>query len=84
MNNVNLKGCSLAQQAYVNGQIRRRQMVVTVRLLLLCIFLILWEICARFGIINDFIFSSPSKVARTIGEMISDKSMFYHTGITFL
>ena len=53
---------TLAQQAFIARQKRRRRMVTICRILLLFILLALWEICARFDIINDFIFSSPSRI----------------------
>lgn len=45
-------------------------------------FLILWELAARLGWIDEFFFSSPSAVYRKITEMIIDRSLFLHTGIT--
>ena len=73
-----------AQQAYVVRQNRRRLYVALARVLLLAAVLGIWEITARAGIINDFIFSSPTKMLQTLITMISDKSVFYHTGITVL
>lgn len=75
---------TLAQQAFIAGQKRRRRMVTFCRILLLFILLALWEICARFDIINDFIFSSPSRVVLCLYDMMSDGSIFLHTGITIL
>ena len=36
----------------------------------------------RIGIIDDFIFSSPSRVAESLISMTMDRSLFLHTGIT--
>lgn len=47
-------------------------------------FFLLWEISARLGWLNAFIFSCPSRVLKTIVEMGKDGSLFYHTGITLL
>ena len=44
----------------------------------------LWEAAARLGLIDAFIFSSPSRVAETFLSMASDGSMFRHIGITLL
>lgn len=46
--------------------------------------LALWEILAYKGIINSFIFSSPSKVFTTLLSLISNGDLFIHLGITFL
>lgn len=73
---------TLAQQEFINRQKRHRQMVVLCRSLLLIAILALWEICAGLGIINDFIFSSPSRVVLCFYDMLTDGSIFLHTGIT--
>lgn len=75
---------TLAQQAFIVRQKRHRQMVLICRTLLLIAILALWEICARLGIINDFIFSSPSRVVLCFASMITDGSIFLHTGVTIM
>ena len=75
---------TLAQQEYVARQIRRRHMVTAARILLLISVLVMWEISARVGVINDFIFSSPFRMAETFTAMVADKTIFYHAGITIL
>ena len=75
---------SLAQQKFIALQKKRRQTVKIVRILLLIGVLMLWELCARAGLINDFIFSSPVKIWRCLFSMLLDGSMFLHTGITTL
>lgn len=47
-------------------------------------FLFIWEFSSRVGWLNSFIFSSPSRVLKTIVNMGRDGSLFYHTGITLL
>ncbi len=49
---------------------------------LLVLFLALWEILAHFNLINSLIFSSPSKIIATIGNLYSSGELFYHIGIT--
>lgn len=73
-----------AQLAYVAKQNRRRRMVAAARVIVLIIFLSTWELSASIGMLNDFIFSSPSKIMDCMIEMIRDGSMVYHTGITVL
>lgn len=75
---------TLAQQEFVAKQLRRRRMVIGTRILLLVLILALWEVCARAGLINDFIFSSPSRIVLTFSSMVLDGSIFLHTGITIL
>lgn len=52
------------------------------RALLFLGFLILWEISARLGWIDSFIFSSPSEIWLTFLRMLKDQSLFTHIGIT--
>ena len=73
---------TLAQQAFLKKQRRRRLFVAACRVFLLLFLLLLWESCARIGIIDDFIFSSPSRVAESLISMTMDRSLFLHTGIT--
>ena len=42
------------------------------------------EITARLGILNSFVFSSPSRVGKTIIEMTASGQLLYHVGITLL
>ena len=75
---------TLAQQAFIARQKRRRRMVTICRILLLFILLALWEICARFDIINDVIFSSPSRMILCFLSLVKDGSIFLHTGVTIM
>ena len=73
---------TMAQQAFLAKQKRRRHFVLFCRVFLLVFLLVLWELSARVGIINDFIFSSPSRIAASFLRMTADRSIFLHTGVT--
>ena len=73
---------SAAQTAYLIRMKQHRQKVFFFRLLIFIAFIILWETAARTGLVNDFIFSSPVRMARTFLAMAADGSVFYHTAIT--
>lgn len=75
---------TLAQQAFIEKEKLHRRNVRVWRTMLLVLFLSLWELCARLGIINDFIFSSPSRVTSCFLQMVMDKSIFLHTGVTVM
>ena len=47
-------------------------------------FLLFWEIGARLGMINAFVFSSPMRIIKTIKTMLADGTLLYHVGITLL
>lgn len=61
---------------------RHKHFVRITRILLLVGFLIFWEFTASVGIIDSFIFSSPSKIVICFIEMVKDRSIFLHTGVT--
>lgn len=61
---------------------RRRRMVVFLRILILFLFLLQWEICADTGVVDSFIFSSPSRIITCFLKMTEDGSVFHHIGIT--
>ena len=70
-------------QALFIRRLRRHRITVrTARILLLILFLLLWEFCADQGIIDSFIFSSPSRIAQCFYEMTMDRSIFLHIGIS--
>lgn len=73
---------SAAQQEYVRKHIKRRHRIRFYQIIILVVFLATWEITARLGILNDFVFSSPYRVCKTIVEMSVSGQLFYHIGIT--
>jgi NitT/TauT family transport system permease protein len=75
---------SLAQQEFIQKEKLHRRNVSIFRLMLLILFLSLWELCARLKIINDFIFSSPTRVTMCFLDMVKDHSIFVHTGVTVM
>lgn len=70
------------QRQYLKKIRHQRQFVRTARLLLFVSFFAFWEMAARFGWIDSFVFSSPSRVVSTIARMAADGSLFGHIGIT--
>lgn len=58
---------------------------------ILLLFIFMWEYLANKGIINTFIYSSPSRIFKTIIELYKDNNLFrhiwitiYETGISFI
>ena len=70
------------QELFLYRLRRHRMIVCAARILILILFLLLWELCADHGIIDSFIFSSPSRIALCFWEMVLDRSIFLHIGIT--
>lgn len=73
---------SKGQQLYLRRLRRHHRIVIVSRILILIFFLLLWEIAANTGLIDSFIFSSPSRVAECFWEMVIDKTIFLHIGVT--
>lgn len=73
---------SAAQIQFLKAQKKHKIIVQGARILILIGFLLLWEISSSFGIIDSFVFSSPSKVALCFWSMVLDRSIFLHIGIT--
>lgn len=74
--------CSKRQLQFLKQQNRTLCLIRLIRILLFLLFLGVWEISSRFGFIDSFIFSSPSKVFLTAREMFLDKTLLLHTSIT--
>ncbi len=70
------------QELFMRQHHRHHHQIAVMRLLLLVLFLILWEICSRTGVIDSFFFSSPSMVLELLWDMCRDYSIFGHLGIT--
>ena len=57
-------------------------LVHIVQLLIIIIFIFLWEYLSSNGIINSFIYSSPSKAFNTIYGLYIDGNLFNHIWVT--
>ena len=73
---------SIAQQNFLSSIRRHKRTVLISRIMILLLFIVVWEITATLGIIDSFIFSSPSKILLCFWEMFVDKSIFLHLGYT--
>lgn len=73
---------SAAQQEYIRKEQFHKRKVAVIRVMLLVLLLAVWELCAELEIIDDFIFSSPSRVLFCFWEMAVDGSIWPHIGIT--
>lgn len=73
-----------AQQLFLKNHKRHHHFITTMRIFLLFLFLLLWELSARLQLIDTFFFSSPSLVTGYFSRMVKDGSFFTHTGITLM
>ena len=82
---------SKGQQNFLNQHKKHLRIVHVSRIAILLSFLILWEFTTYTGIIDSFIFSSPSKIALCFWTMVKDRTIFlplwttlYETIVSFL
>lgn len=67
---------------YIKKIKKKNTLIQVSRILLLIILLSLWEILAKFNIIDSFITSSPSKIVKTTVNLFNENNLLYHIGIT--
>lgn len=72
------------QEKYEYSQLRHHRLVMIARFLIFAFFLFIWEFSAYMGYIDAFFFSSPSRVALCVFDMVKDGTFFMNTGITLL
>ena len=75
---------SVNQELFLKAHRRHHHIISLFRLLLIVVFLGLWELAARLEWIDSFFFSSPSGIVTYLCHMFADHSFFTHTGITLL
>ncbi len=73
---------SAAQQNFLLAQKRHKRTITVSRLCIFILFLGLWETAAQTGLIDSFIFSSPTKIFFCAYGMVLDHSLFTNIGIT--
>lgn len=75
---------SPSHEIYLDEYFRRIRFIRIIQFVIILGFLLFWEIASRIGLLDAFIFSSPSRVMKIFISMSSDGSIFYHIGITLL
>ena len=57
---------------------KKKRIILAWQIFIIFLFFISWELLSYFKIINPFIFSSPSKIYKTIIKLIESKELFAH------
>ena len=73
---------SAIQMHYLKQMKRLKYKITLARILLFAGFITLWEVAAYTGWIDDFIFSSPSRVIRTIQSFAANNTLWLHVSVT--
>lgn len=85
-----LKKCKSAKEGniskehelYIKNLKKTKRQIVISRILILVIFITLWQIAATFKWIDPFLTSSPSRVIESFISLYGDGSLFKHIGVT--
>ena len=73
---------SSAQRSFLQKHKKRQQFIRLMRIAVFLVFLIVWEISARLGLIDSFIFGSPSQVCLAFRALLLTNHLLSHIGIT--
>ena len=55
-----------------------------VRVLLIVMFLLSWEMGAAYGLLDPYFFGRPSAILRDLGSMVGSGQIFHHAGVTLV
>lgn len=78
----NKRKFSKSHYDYLKKYRTKKILILLTQIIILVAFLLLWELLTKYEIISSFFFSSPSKIAETIGEMFRSGELIYHSKIT--
>lgn len=70
------------QEIYLKKHKKYHQQITTIRIAMLFIFLVIWELSANLNMIDSFFFSSPSRIIQCFYRLIVERSLLVHIGIT--
>ena len=73
-----------AHKKYIKSLKKEKALVGSLQILVLVIFLGLWELFASVGVVDPFFFSSPSRIAKTLAVLFSGSAIWMHMGISLL
>lgn len=69
-------------KTYLKKQKQYKIKVILTQISIITLFFIIWELLAKYEIINTFFYSSPSKILTTITNLLKTNSLFNHIYIT--
>lgn len=75
---------SLEHKKFVKKLTIEKWLIRLIQVLLLISFFILWEILTRYGVIDPFFVSSPTRIWKTLETLYVSGELFTHIGTTLL
>ena len=80
--NISIQSISVQQKAFLQGQQSHVQFVRILRIAMLVVFLIIWQVASGSGLINSFIFSSPHRLIVCAAGLLADGTLLHHIFVT--
>lgn len=77
-------GFSIEHKEYLRKVRVRKLVILSTQILILILFFVLWEMAARFKLIDSFITSQPTRIIKTLGNLYSEGQLLRHVGMTCL
>lgn len=63
---------------------KEKRKIIFFQVLIFIMFVLIWEISSRLGIIDEFLFSSPSSIGKLLFQYLLNNELFKHLGISVL
>ncbi len=73
-----MKTYSKEHLEYLKKKKRKKILIYITQISIILFLLIIWELLSKFGIINTFLFSSPSSIIKTIKTLIISNNFLHH------
>ena len=73
---------SAGQREYLRALRRSKRFVACMRWGILIVAVLLWEALARFGLIDAFLLSSPSRMISALLDLVKTGELWLHVGTT--
>lgn len=74
--------CSVEHKIFIRKIKRKKILVGIFQILIILLFLFLWELGAKLGAINTFLSSSPSNVIKTFLSLLQQNNLWNHVWVT--
>lgn len=72
------------RRKYLKDIKKEKRFIIFFQVIILISFLIIWEVLAKFKIINTFLTSSPSLIVKTLSSLTTSNDLFTHIKVTLL
>lgn len=69
---------------FIKKRKKEKILIITYQILILLLFVFLWELFAKLNIINSFITSCPSNIIKTLINLYNQNNLFNHILITIV